>query len=79
MVDGAYVRLNANMVKNTAMGDGQIISIVGSMQAADGETITLTTSDGQPLTYRISSDIDFVKVCACVDFCGACVDFCDSF
>ena len=63
MVDGAFVRLNAHMLNNTAMGDGQIVSMVGSMQSTDGETITLNTSDGQLLKYRVQPEIDFEKVC----------------
>lgn len=62
MAAGAFVRLNAHLLNSTDMGEGQLISIVGSMEATDGETITLKTSDEQSLVYRVAAEIDFAKV-----------------
>ncbi len=58
---GVFVRLNAHLLNTTEIGDGKIISIVGTMEATDGQTMTLKTSDGQPLIY-IMGDLDFEKV-----------------
>ena len=62
MIEGSFVRLNAQLLNSTTMGEGQVISIVGTLEAIDGETITLKTSDNQMLVYRPQADIEFVKV-----------------
>lgn len=62
MAEGMFVRLNASMLLNSGMGDGQLISVIGTMEATDGETLTFRASDGITLEYKISPGFEFVQV-----------------
>lgn len=61
MSDGIFVRLNAAMVKETNLGDGMIISVVGKMESTDGEVLHLRASDGTVLQYSIQPEFGFVQ------------------
>ncbi len=64
MSDGIFDRLNGDMIKNKGMGDGAIISVIGSMESIDGSTSTMSlrSSDGILLSYSISPDFEFEQV-----------------
>ena len=62
MSDGEFVRLNASLVNNTSKGEGVIISVIGKMEATDGSTLSLRTSDDAILQYNIQPEFDFVQV-----------------
>ena len=63
MSDGLFIRLNAGLVKSTNLGDGMIISVVGTMESTDGEVLHLRASDGTVLQYSMPAEIEFVQVC----------------
>jgi hypothetical protein len=65
MADGEFVRLNAQLLQNSPeLAEGKLISVVGRMEAFDGEVLTFRASDGNELKYRISdTDFKFVQVC----------------
>ena len=62
MADGTFERLNGDMVTNKGMGDGVIISVIGSMESTDGTTMSLRASDGVSLQYAIQPEFDFEQV-----------------
>jgi hypothetical protein len=61
MSNGIFSRLNATQVQNSGMGDGMIISVIGSMESTDGTTMSLRTSDGTSLQYAMPAEFDFVQ------------------
>jgi hypothetical protein len=82
MSNGIFSRLNATQVQNSGMGDGMIISVIGSMESTDGTTMSLRTSDGTSLQYAMPAEFDFVQVsnfmhsysCSCPSVLGLAIN-----
>ena len=55
--EGVFARLNADLLKK-GLGEGQIVSVVGTMQSNDGQNATVTCADGGLIQVSVSPDFD---------------------
>ena len=55
--EGVFPRLNADLLKK-GLGDGQIVSVVGTIQSNDGQNASITCADGDIVHLSVSPDFD---------------------
>lgn len=55
--EGVFSRLNADLLKK-GLGDGQIVSVIGTIQSNDGQNASLTCADGGIIQLSVNPDFD---------------------